>query len=146
MSSTPTGGPEYTEQKLNTFLDRVLSTADTTVFKQLDLDVHHHARYDQSRLLDLLAHCGASGEFANGGARTRRVATGDRSKLRSDRRSPDAKALGHHLRVLDRDSIDEQFESAFEEFHRLGKRARIFECPVVWFDELLINLPFDPEA
>jgi hypothetical protein len=106
MSSTPTGGPEYTEQNLNTFLGRVLSTADTTVFRHLDLDLHHNARYDQSRLFDLLAHCGVSGEFANGGARTRRVASDDRSRIRTDRQSPDAKALGHHLRALEREDVN----------------------------------------
>jgi len=130
MSSTPTGGPAYTEQNLNTFLNRVLSTADTTVFRHLDLDLHHNARYEQSRLLDLLAHCGVSGEFANGGARTRRVTTGDRLRIRSDRRSPDAKALGRHLRHLDRDGIDDQFDDAFDAFHGLARRARLFERPV----------------
>ena len=130
MSNTPTGAPEYTEQTLNTFLDRVLSTADTTVFRHLDLDLHHNARYDQSRLLDLLAHCGVSGEFANGGARTRRVESGDRSRIRSDRRSPDAKALGHHLRALDREAIAGQFDKAFDAFHGLARRARLFDRPV----------------
>lgn len=50
--------------------------------------------------------------------------------LRTDRRSPSAKALGHHLRALERDTVSEQFEAVFDEFHRLAAKARLVSRPV----------------
>ena len=130
MAQTPAGTPEYTQHRLNAFLDRFLTNADRTVFSHIDLGLHHNTQYEQSRLLDLLAHCAINGEFANGGAKTRRVAAGDFSGLRSDRRSPSAKALGYHLRELNREAIVDQFEQGLEELHRLARQARLFTTPI----------------
>lgn len=130
MHPTSAGTPEYTDDRLNAFLDRILTTADKTVFEHIDLGLHHNAEYEQPDLLELLAHCGIADEFANGGAKTRRVADGELTGLRSDRRSPIAKALGHHLRELDRDEITDQFEAVFAEIRRLAAKARLFTRPV----------------
>lgn len=124
MTQTPAGTPEYTEQHLNVFLDRLLSTADQTVFEHLDLGLQHNAQYDQSQLLDLLAHCGLSREFANGGAKTRRHES-DGTVLPSDTRCPISRALGRHLRQLDFDTIMTQFDAVFEDLHTLARSARL---------------------
>ena len=126
MAQSRAGTSKSSEQHLNAFLDRVLTTADRTVFEHIDLGLNHNAEYDQPELLELLAHCGIADEFANGGAKTRRVATGDLTGLRNDRRSPSAKALGYHLRGLDRGEISEQFETVLDELLRLGEKARLF--------------------
>ena len=130
MHPTPAGGIEYTNGRFNTFLDRLLTTADQTVFGHIDLELGHNAGYEQADFLELLAHCGIADEFANGGAKTRRVATGEMTGLRSDHRSPSAKALGHHLRGLERDAIVEQFAEVFDEFRRLAAKSRLFTRPV----------------
>lgn len=126
MPNTPAGTPEFSEQHLNAFLERLLTTADKTVFEHIDLGLNHNAQYEQAELLELLAHCGVANEFANGGAKTRRVADGEVTGLRSDRRSPTAKALGHHLRELERDEITDQFDAILDELRRLGETARLF--------------------
>lgn len=130
MHPTPAGGIEYTDDRLNAFLDRVLTTADQLVFDHIDLGLGHNAQYEQTDLLDLLAHCGIADEFANGGAKTRRMVTDADPPFRTDRRSPLAKALGHHLRDLDRDAIVEQFTAVFEAVRSLAEKARLFTGPV----------------
>ena len=130
MHPTPAGGIEYTNGRLNAFLDRLLTTADQTVFSHIDLGLGPNAQYEQADLLELVAHCGIADEFANGGAKTRRVATGEMNGLRNDHRSPTAKALGHHLRGLERNAIIEQFAEVFDEFRRLAAKSRLFTGPV----------------
>jgi hypothetical protein len=124
MAQTPAGTPEYTEQHFNAFLDRLLTTADRTVYEHIDLGLHHNVQYDQAQLLDLLAHCGLNSEFANGGAKTRRHET-DGTVVRSDTRCPISRALGRHLRHLDFASITSQFDAVFEELHSLTRNARL---------------------
>lgn len=126
MHATPAGTPESSDELLNACLDRLLTTADRTVFEHLDLELGSNAQYEQADLLELLAHCGVTDEFANGGAKTRRLVAGDVPDLRTNRRSPLAKALGHHLRALDREVIVEQFEDAFTAIRRLATKARLF--------------------
>lgn len=126
MTRSPAGTSDFSDHHLNTFLERFLTTADKTVFKYIDLGLNHNAQYEQAELLELLAHCAIADEFANGGAKTRRIADGELTDLRSDRRSPTAKALGHHLRGLEHDQISAQFEAIFDEFRRLGEKARLF--------------------
>ena len=130
MTHTPAGTPEYSEQHLNAFLDRLLTTADRTVFEHIDLGLNHNAEYEQTELLELLAHCGIADEFANGGAKTRRIAGGELTGLRNDHRSSPAKALGYHLRGLDRREISEQFEVVLDELYGLGAKTRQFTRPV----------------
>jgi len=130
MARPPAGTAEYTEHNLNACFDRLLTTADRTVFSHIDLDLQHNVQYDQSQLLDLLAHCAISNEFANGGTKTRRVDGDDVTRLRSDHRSPLAKALGYHLRTLDRPTVREQFDRALEAEHRLAQQVRLFTQPV----------------
>ena len=57
-------------------------------------------------------------------------------------------SINHTARVVDRD-----VKNVFEELNRLAQLGIIFfedegqsKRPVVWFDELTINLPFDPDA
>lgn len=124
MAQTPAGTPEYTEQHLNAFLDRLLTTADQTVFEHIDFGLHHNAQYDQAQLLDLLAHCGITGEFANGGAKTHRQAS-DGSVVPSDTRCPISRALGRQLRHLDFPAIMTQYDAIFKELHTLARSARL---------------------
>ena len=57
-------------------------------------------------------------------------------------------SINETARVVDRD-----VKNVYEELSRLAQLGIIFfeedgqsKRPVVWFDELVINLPFDPEA
>lgn len=57
-------------------------------------------------------------------------------------------SINETARVVDRD-----VKNVHEELSRLARLGIIFfeedgqsKRPVVWFDELVINLPFDPEA
>lgn len=124
MAQTPAGTPEYSNRHLNAFLDRLLTTAEQTVFEHIDLGLSHNAQYDHSQLLDLLAHCAIAGEFANSGAKTRRQAT-DGTILPSDTRCPISRALGHHLRTLDTEAITTQYGAVFETLHSLARTARL---------------------
>lgn len=130
MSHTPAGTAEYTDERLNIFLERLLTTAEQTVFPQIDLALPENAQYDQSRLLELLAYCSIHGEFVNDGAKTRAVTNGEATTLRTDRRCPIARVFGHHLRKLDRDEIAGQFQTVRDEVCRLATRARLFTTPV----------------
>ena len=63
-------------------------------------------------------------------------------------RREEPSSINHTARVVDRD-----VKNVYEELNRLAQLGIIFfekdgqnKRPVVWFDELTINLPFDPEA
>ncbi len=63
-------------------------------------------------------------------------------------RREEPSSINETARVVDRD-----VKNAHEELSRLAQLSIIFfeedghsKRPVVWFDELVINLPFDPEA
>lgn len=124
MAQTPAGTPEYTEQHLNAFLDRLLTTADQTVYEHIDLALHHNAQYDQLQFLDLLAHCAITGEFANGGAKTR-LHESDGTVVRGDTRCPISRALGRHLRQLDFEAVTSQFDAVFAALHSLARSGRL---------------------
>lgn len=130
MSHTPAGIAEYTDEHLNSFLHRLLTTADKTVFRQIDLALPENAQYDQSTLLELLAYCSVHGEFVNDGAKTRAITTGADTPIRTDQRCPIARILGHHLRKLDREAVGSQFQTVFDDLCNLAARARLFTAPV----------------
>ncbi|QGA82752.1 hypothetical protein [Halomicrobium sp. LC1Hm] len=63
-------------------------------------------------------------------------------------RREEPSSINETARVVDRD-----VKNVYEELSRLAQLGIIFfeedgqsKRPVVWFDELVINLPFDPEA
>jgi predicted transcriptional regulator len=63
-------------------------------------------------------------------------------------RQEDPSSINETARVVDRD-----VKNVYEELSRLAQLGIIFfeedgqsKRPVVWFDELVINLPFDPAA
>ncbi len=63
-------------------------------------------------------------------------------------RGEEPASINGTARIVDRDS-----KNVYEELTRLAQLGIIFfeedgqrKRPVVWFDELVINLPFDPEA
>ena len=63
-------------------------------------------------------------------------------------RREEPSSINHTARVVDRD-----VKNVYDELNRLAQLGIIFfedegqsKRPVVWFDELVINLPFDPEA
>lgn len=124
MTPTPAGGVEYTDGRLNAFLDRVLTTFDRTVLPHLDLEVHHNATHTQPELLELLAYCGIHRAFANDGAKTRRQST-DGTVIRSDKRCPISRALGRHLRGLDYWHVVTQFDTALEALLSVARTARL---------------------
>lgn len=125
MHTTPADTPDNGDTPLNCCLNRVLQTVDRTVYPELDLDLHHNTTYDRTQFLDLLTHISLEDEFANAGAKTLRLRDGDPSQLRSDRRSGLAKELGRHLRNLDREQIQAQFDAVLEQIRTLAKRARL---------------------
>ncbi|MFB6266172.1 MAG: transposase [Halodesulfurarchaeum sp.] len=130
MPITHADAATYSDERLNCFLNRILETVDQSVFPYLDLQLHHNAQYAESELLHLLTHCSLENEFANTGAKTRAVQTDTDVSLRSDDRSSVAKALGYHLRELDRDDVSHQFDTVFEQIRDLAQRARLFTSPV----------------
>lgn len=125
MHTTPADTSREAQEALNCFLDRVLTTVTSTVYPELDLDIHHNAKYEQPKLLDLLTHISLEEEFANSGAKTRRLRNDDRTLLRNDRRSPLAKALGYHLRDLDPSEVQTQFDAVFDGIRDRATRARL---------------------
>lgn len=124
MLPTPAGTTEYTDDRLNGFLARILDTIDRTIRPCLDLDVNHNATHTEAELLELLAHCGLTHEFANGGAKTRQH-DADGTVVPSDTRCPISRALGRHLRQLDFGAITSQFDAVFEKLHDLARTARL---------------------
>lgn len=125
MHTRPADTSLEAEEVFNCFLDRVLTTVTQTVYPELDLDVHHNAKYEQSQLLDLLTYISVEEEFANSGAKTRRLRDGDRSMIRNDRRSPVAKALGYQLRDLDPRDIRSQFDAVLDRIRTRANQARL---------------------
>lgn len=125
MHTTPADTPGNGDTPLNCYLNRVLQTVDRTVYPELDLDLHHNTKYDRTQFLDLLTHISLEDEFANAGAKTLRLRDDDPSRLRSDRRSGLAKELGRHLRNLDREQIQAQFDAVLDQIRCLAKRARL---------------------
>lgn len=130
MHTTPADTSGFEEEHLNCYLARVLQTVDRAVHPELDLGLHHNTVYTQGQLLDLLTYISLEGEFANSGAKTRRLRHGGEALLRNDRRSSLAKALGYHLRGLEPAQIQTQFDSIFEEIRAVATQARLLTGPV----------------
>lgn len=126
MHTHPADTSGFEDEHLNCYLTRVLQTVDRTIAPHLDLDLHHNTTYEQAQLLDLLTHISLEEEFANSGAKTRRIRAGQSTHLRADRRSPVAKALGYHLRALDPPQVHAQFDAVLGEIRSLATRARLF--------------------
>lgn len=130
MTPNPAGTLDYADATLNACLDRLLTTVDRTVLSRRDLELAPNTQYEQAELLDLLTHIAVTGDFANGGAKTRRLETDRPQRVRTAWRSPVAKALGYHLRRLDRKTIRTQFAAVFAEQRTLAKKARLLTQPV----------------
>lgn len=124
MSPTPAGGISYTQDRLNVFLNRTLSTFTTIIQPHLDLDIHHNASHTQADLLELLAHCGIHREFVNNGAKTHLLET-DGTAISSTDRCPKSRALGRQLRQLDYWDVTAQFDTARDALLKLAHTARI---------------------
>lgn len=124
MAQTSAGTPEYSEQHLDAFLDRLLKTADQSVYKYIDLALHQNAQHNLPKLLELLAHGAVTGGFDNGGAKTRQHDF-DGTVVRSDTPCAISRALGRHLRQLDFEAIPTQFDAVFEELHSLARSDQL---------------------
>lgn len=129
MSNTPAGAATYSDEHLNTFLERLLTTAEEIVFPHFDLEISENGTNEESQLLDLLAYCSIHGEFANNGAKTRGITDGEPATLREDKRHPLARALGYHLRDLARDTVAEQFQACLDELCTIVEQTRLLTTP-----------------
>jgi hypothetical protein len=124
MHTTPAGGIAYTDDRYNAFLNRIFDSVHTVIAPHLDLDIHHNATHTQPALLELLAYCGIHEEFVNDGAKTHRLSR-DHTALPTQKRSPNSRALGRHLRGLEYWTVTTQFDHARTALLKLARTARL---------------------
>ncbi len=86
------------------------------VYPNIDLKIHHNAKFTKSDLLDVLVHVSAVGDFANNGAATFSV-------LNSDRPAPSGDLMMHHFSKLKSlEEIREMFRKTSDVIFNFVKR------------------------
>lgn len=97
---------------------QVSRAAATVLYPELSFDVKPCGKYTREDFLDILSCIAFEQEFANTGGKTLQLSRGEPTNVGSTMRNPLAKSLLYHLRQIDADAIDDQFD---------GVRDRLFQ-------------------
>jgi len=109
---------------------QVSRAASSLLFPELDFDVAANGTYPSEDFQRVLARIAFDNEFANTGAKAYQLARGDAIAVDSDSRNALARALLYHLRGLDADAVDDQFDRVREAIFTEATRNRVFTRPV----------------
>jgi len=86
------------------------------VYPQIDLKIHHNAKFTTKDLLDVLVYICQQNDFANNGCETFK-------KLNSERKSPNGDTLLYHLSKFEsKDEIEEIFKKIFDVIFNFAKK------------------------
>jgi hypothetical protein len=110
--------------------EQVSRAASSVLFPELDFGVAHNGAYPSEDFQRVLARIAFDNEFANAGAKAYQLARGDDVDVGAKSRNPLARALLYHLRGLDADAVDGQFDRVRNAVLNEAARNRQFTRPV----------------
>ena len=109
--------------------EQVTQAASSLLFPELEFGIAPNGTYPSEDFQQVLARIAFDNEFANTGAKAYQLARGDDISCTATR-NPLARALLYHLRGLDADAVDEQFDRVREKILTAAARNRVFTRPV----------------
>jgi len=109
---------------------QVSRAASSLLFPELDFGIADNGTYPSEDSLKVLARIAFDNEFANAGAKAYQLARGDEVDVGAESRNPLARALLYHLRGLEADAVDGQFDRVRDAVLAEAARNRLFTQPV----------------
>ena len=109
---------------------QVSRAASSLLFPELEFDVAANGTYPSEDFRRVLARIAFDNEFANAGAKAYQLARGEDVDVGAESRNPLARALLYHLRGLDADAVDDQFDRVREAVLDEAARNCLFTRPV----------------
>ena len=100
------------------------------LFPELESGIAPNGTYPSEDFQHVLARIAFDDEFANTGAKAYQLARGDDISCTATTRNSLARALLYHLRGLDADAVDDQFDRVREKILTAAARNRVFTRPV----------------
>ncbi len=114
---------------------QVCRAASTLVYPELDFEIKSCGKYTREDFLEVLSRIAFDQEFANTGGKTYQLDHNEPVDITSTARNSLAKSLLYHLRNLEADAIDEQFDGVRDDlFEVLRKRRLLPSCVDVAID------------
>lgn len=110
--------------------NQVSRAASSLLFPELEFGIAANGTYPSEDFQRVLARIAFDNEFANTGAKAYQLARGDDIAVTADARNALARALLYHLRGLDADAVDAQFDRVREAVLAEAARNRVFTRPV----------------
>lgn len=96
----------------------------------LDFGLGANASVTDEELTKLLVRCGFTNEFANITAKRQRMDQPDSTEIETEQPDPLAKALLYHLRTMDADTVEPQFDRVQQDLFDQAAADRLFTRPV----------------
>jgi len=109
---------------------QVSRAASSLLFPGLEFGVANNGTYPSEDFQQVLARITFDNEFANAGAKAYQLARGDEVDVGAESRNPLARALLYHLRGLNADAVDDQFDRVREAVLEEAARNRLCTRPV----------------
>src|SRR6056297_4206098 len=114
---------------------QVSQAASALFYPELDFEIKPCGMYTREDFLEVLSRIAFEQEFANTGGKTHQLNQDKPVDVTSTARNPLAKSLLYHLRNLDADAIDDQFDGVRDNlFEVLRKRRLLPSCVDVAID------------
>jgi hypothetical protein len=104
---------------------QVCRAASTLVYPVLDFGIKPCGTYTREDLLEVLSRIAFDQEFANTGGKTVQLDRSEPVDVTSTARNPLAKSLLYHLRHLDTDAIDAQFDGVRDHLFQALRSLRL---------------------
>lgn len=109
---------------------QVCRAASTLVYPSLDFGIKPCGTYTREDLLEVLSRIAFDQEFANTGGKTVQLDRSEPVDVTSTARNPLAKSLLYHLRHLDVDAIDAQFDCVRDRLFQTLRLLRLLPSRV----------------
>ncbi len=114
---------------------QVCRAASTVVYPRLDFDIKPCGSYTREDFLEVLSRVAFEQEFANTAGKTCQLDHGESVDLTSTARNGLAKSLLYHLRNLEADAIDDQFDGVRHDLFEILRKQRLLpDCVDVAID------------
>jgi len=114
---------------------QVCRAASTVVYPALDFDIKSCGSYTREDFLNVLSRVAFEQEFANTAGKTCQLDRGEPVDVTSTARNGLAKSLLYHLRNMDVDAIDTQFDGVRDDLFEILREQRLLpDCVDVAID------------
>jgi IS4 transposase len=109
---------------------QVSRAASSLLFPELEFGVADNGTYPSEDFQRVITRIAFDNEFANAGAKAYQLARGEDVDVGAESRNSLARALLYHLRGLDADAVDDQFDRVRDAVLDEAARNRLFSRPV----------------